>query len=402
MKILMLVPWLKMGHGVAQMVAGMAGPLAEQGVTVAVGCLEHDNFYDVPAHTVPPDAPAVAGLAEHLGADVVVAIGSPYFEVLPRLPAALTTVAYEAGDPTPGLFTADSEERLRIAANKRTNVYPHVGAVAAISSFIRHDIGWPDAAVIPLGIDDLPDLGPKPSVPPRDHRLRVGALTRLGPGEAHYKGRDQLLELRQLLVGSGDIEFELMGRGTEQDAADYRDAGFVVHLNATSAARDAYLRDVDVFVSTSLWEGTNLPLVEAAAMGTPALAFEIGAHPEFTPLVCTGVADMALLLRTYATDRDLLARHGKLCYSFVRERMVWEATAHGLLEVITAAQAGPARASRPARRSLLRSLRHEGIGVTARKLRGELGRRSVFRSIAHEGWAATARKAKRAITGRLG
>jgi len=36
----------------------------------------------------------------------------------------------------------------------------------------------------------------------------------------------------------------------------------------------------DVFVSTSQWEGFNLPLAEAQANGKPVIAYQIGAHKE--------------------------------------------------------------------------------------------------------------------------
>ncbi len=40
---------------------------------------------------------------------------------------------------------------------------------------------------------------------------------------------------------------------------------------------------VSLGLSTSLWEGYNLPLVELLRQGTPALALEIGAHAEVVP-----------------------------------------------------------------------------------------------------------------------
>ncbi|MEK6854273.1 MAG: glycosyltransferase, partial [Nanoarchaeota archaeon] len=36
----------------------------------------------------------------------------------------------------------------------------------------------------------------------------------------------------------------------------------------------------DVYVTCSMWEGFDIPIVEANACGKPAVAFRIGSHPE--------------------------------------------------------------------------------------------------------------------------
>ena len=374
----MLAPWMKMGHGVSEMIACLEPELRDLGIQTSVGCLGKDkHFRGLDVTQTTSALTAVQALIEQKGATVVVALGSPFFEVLPHLPPGIRTIAYEAGDPTPELFVADAAERRRIVENKIHNVYPHVDAVAAISSFIRHDIGWPQAVVIPLGIDNIPDPGPKPLAPPRRlGPLRLGALTRLGVGEAQYKGSVQILELRDALERlSVPVTFELMGRGTPKDAEAYEAKGFTVHLNASEEERNAYLRDIDVFVSTSLWEGTNLPLVEAQAVGTPGLAFDTGAHPEFTPLIFKNVEEMALQVQAYSTDPEgLLAMHGRMCHQFVRTRMKWGNSARSLTGLLAVEQAADPRISvnptpprRRGKRSVLRSLKHEGLQATLRK-----------------------------------
>ena len=42
----------------------------------------------------------------------------------------------------------------------------------------------------------------------------------------------------------------------------------------------AYYGSCDVYVTASMWEGFNIPIVEANAVGKPAVAFRIGSHPE--------------------------------------------------------------------------------------------------------------------------
>ncbi|TXH44095.1 MAG: glycosyltransferase [Actinobacteria bacterium] len=392
MKVLMLTPLMKMGYGVPEAIASLARGMAPLGIETVVGCMDSDDsFGDLTIRHVNPHPPLVLDLAAQEGAIVVVANGSPYFEVLPALTGKVRTIAYEYGDPTPEMFAADAAERRAIVEHKRSAVYPNVDAVAVISEFIRHDIGWPQSHVVVLGVDHIPDLGPKPArrrpAEAVDREpLRVGTLMRLGEGEARYKGTDLLPALREAIAdGLGDdaeVRFEVMGRGTPEDAARLRAAGFTVHLNATDVERAAYLRELDVFVTPSKWEGMNLPLVEAQALGTPGLAFDTGAHPEFTPLLFRSVADVALQVAAYSDDRDgLLAEHGRAARAFVRDRLRWQDSAERMARLIrdqapsTAPRRRrlPARLADQARRGLL-SVRHHGLRETWRRNSAKLRR----------------------------
>ncbi len=264
MTIVMLAPKMTMGHGVAEAVAMQMRSLRDMGVKSVVGCVQYDDHYaDVAPARVAADAGAVADFASGCGASVIVAHGSPYFEVLPELSERFRTIVYEYGDPTPELFADDAVQRRRGVEWKRRHLYPDVAAVTAISEFVRHDIGWP-AQVIPLGVEHIPDLGPKSDEHTAGRPLRVGALMRFGAGEARYKGHAELLDLIRWVP---EAHWEVAGRGTPDDARALIDAGVTLNLNLDDDARTRLLRGIDVFVTTSLWEGTNLPLVEAQALG---------------------------------------------------------------------------------------------------------------------------------------
>ena len=88
----------------------------------------------------------------------------------------------------------------------------------------------------------------------------------------------------------------------------------------------AYLRRLDVFISCSQWEGFNLPLVEAQALGTVGLAFDVGAHPEVTPLVVAHLHEAVTLIDTYSRHPGLLGEHAAKGYHFVRRRFAWNDT----------------------------------------------------------------------------
>ncbi len=338
MKILMLTPVMLKGHGLPEVVAALIKPLEALGVTCEVGCMESDgSFGDIKVHRIGPATGDVQVLLDWVKADVVIAHGSPYHEVLPHLRGQGMTVAYEHGEPPPEMFELDSAARAKRIRSKRVLVYPHVDHVVAISEFIRHDIKWPQANVIFNGVDHIADLGAKPWLPPWDPNtgLKIGLLMRLGAGEARYKGNDVLPDLRRLVAERGvQASWQVMGRGTKQDAQLLRDQGFEVHLNASDSERERYLRDIDVFVTLSKWEGCNLPLVEAEALGTPGLALDTGSHPEVSPLVFANLDLMATQIAAYADSPELLRAHGEDCYTFVRSRMSWNDAAASLLTLV--------------------------------------------------------------------
>ena len=51
-------------------------------------------------------------------------------------------------------------------------------------------------------------------------------------------------------------------------------------INADDNELSSYYALCDVYVTCSLWEGYDMPIVEANACGKPAVAFDIGAHKE--------------------------------------------------------------------------------------------------------------------------
>ncbi|TDH57263.1 glycosyltransferase [Dankookia rubra] len=326
MTVLFLAVRMMHGFGVSVVVAELARRLQAAGEVVVIGCQQHDDAFEgLDIRTVAPDSRAVEALARATGADTVVAHSTPYVEIMPGLPASRCRMVWDHGEPPAALFEDDMPVRAALAARKRAQVYPAVDGVIAISRFVARDIGWPAARVIWNGCDHVEDRGPKDAAAPPGGRLRVGTLLRMGSGEARYKGNALLLGLVRAAAGQGiAADFAVAGRGAPVDAAGFALAGMEVRLNLTDPERADFLRGLDVFVSPSLWEGFNLPLVEAQALGTVGVAFDTGAHPEVTPLVAAGPQDLLALLAAYAADRRLLQDHARRAHRFVRDRFRWD------------------------------------------------------------------------------
>jgi glycosyltransferase involved in cell wall biosynthesis len=327
--VLFLTYRMMLGFGVDVVVNQVSIRLRKRGYRVVVGCIEADpaGFGNLQIERIRPTAEEVRALVQRTSASVVVAHTSPFFELLPELAGQASCWAWEHGDPTPSLFDKDRAERQRIKDRKR-EIYPRLSGVIAISDFIRRDIGFPAAHVIYNGCDHAPETASKnqQDIPVGELRpLRIGTLMRLGSGEAFYKGNALFRQLAaRLREAAPGISVCVMGRGNDGDARPFRDAGIDVRLNASDADKWRYLRQLDVFLSFSLWEGFNLPLAEAQALGTVGLAFDTGAHPEVTPLVLGNVDDAVAQIRAYDRNRELLLQHSQLCWHFVRQRFSWD------------------------------------------------------------------------------
>jgi glycosyltransferase involved in cell wall biosynthesis len=302
-----------------------------------VGTIHADgNFANSNTFLMNPDAQEILKFCDDWDIDVVLAQTTPYFEVLPHLVGHIPVIVYEHGDPTPAFFAEDGDERERIRQNKIQNVYPHVNKVLASSYFLVHDIEWPAAQVVTLGCDHVPDLGLKPEMAVSSvgaGPLKVGTLMRLGPGEAQYKGNTVFRELvEQLRSRNSGIEFYVMGRGTEADGNEWSSIGVHPILNAPDDEKAEYLRGLDVFVSPSMWEGFNLPVVEAQALGTVGIGFDAGAHPETALHLASSLNDAISMIEHWNTHREHLAIACERAYKYVRTEFSWTVTAGGIVQ----------------------------------------------------------------------
>lgn len=344
MKILFLATRMCNGYGVSVVVDELAVRLKSLGVKAIIGCLESDNsFMRSDVRIIEPTTEALRTFIRDHGVELVIAHTSPYFELLHTLREDAYVWAWEHGEPSPSFFPdaffEDGESsRQRRAEHKLTNIYPKLDAVIAISEFVRNDIGWLSAPVIYNGCDHVTDLSIKPRPFFNDARpLRVGTLLRLGQGEAAYKGIQQFIEVVAYFKKKNSlVTFEIMGRGRPEDGLEFARHGIKTHLNGTDEERSAFLRGLDLFISCSLWEGFNLPLVEAQASGTAALALDVGAHPEVTPYICKNLTDLCDRIEGYDRDRHLLYLHSKESYRFVRARFLWDQRAMELFRLMIA------------------------------------------------------------------
>jgi glycosyltransferase involved in cell wall biosynthesis len=136
--------------------------------------------------------------------------------------------------------------------------------------------GVREVTVFPNGTDatPLPALEPKPLNRP----LRLVAVSRLAPNKRVDHGITvaKLLIQRGIateltVVGSGEVEAEL-----RQSASDPKYSTHIVFTGQLSEAeKDARLRRAHFLIHTSVREGWGLNVIEANALGTPAVVYPV-------------------------------------------------------------------------------------------------------------------------------
>ena len=116
---------------------------------------------------------------------------------------------------------------------------------------------------------------------PTNATIIIGNAGRL----VEQKGQKQLIEIAKLLkkkeldfkiliAGEGPLHNELKEQIEKENLKEQVQLlGFVEDMST-------FMREVDVFVSTALWEGFGFVLAEAMAAKKPVLAFDLSSNPE--------------------------------------------------------------------------------------------------------------------------
>jgi glycosyltransferase involved in cell wall biosynthesis len=339
------------GYGVDVVVSHLSKGLVDAGHAVAIGCIDSDGFYcDQKIYKIAGTQASVLALLNGLRPDVVIIHTVPFFEQLPVLKDrvrklswanSLKWVVWEHGDPFPELFPDQQKERELEKKIKQEKVYPEADALVVISEFIGRDIGFsgdtPSKTLIYNGADHAPDFGQKSLGVEISQAgpIRVGILSRIGKGEQFYKGTSRFHNVLEILKDRGvPVVGSFMGRGEEEYARELRESGYEVHLNASEEQKWQFLRKIDIFVSSSRWEGFNLPLVEAQAVGTLSMAFDCGAHSEVCEYVFQSEKEMADTIERFYGDRQSLYEASKRAYQFSRTKFRWSTFSTKAIELL--------------------------------------------------------------------
>ena len=282
------------GHGVAVVVDIQARHLASRGyeVLVAGPSAPQEMPYVDCRRVVLDSAEDAACAAVENSVDCIVAHTPPFFSTARWLGGKPRFFVYDYGEPNPQFFP-DAEARLGVLAEKA-----FCSVIAdrwlAISPSVAGESGLQNVEVVPLGNAHLAVWSlTMPSEREKARALYGWAdkfvvlnVCRFHRAERHYKGVDTYVRVRDLLrLGSpslGDkIVFVMCGKTTEEDVAEIESTGLTVLADVSDSELVQLYAAADLYVNFSRWEGYNLGIGQALAMGLPVFASDIPPHKAF-------------------------------------------------------------------------------------------------------------------------
>ncbi len=321
----------------------------------------------------------------------------PFFHWFEHLPGAVVCV--EHGTPPGSFFPRRLGRRIDALTRSRCErVYRHLrpgDGLVAISEFIRNSLPGDvreRAVVVYNGGDHYP-LASEAQAAAFRESLGVGdeeamvlwvGRAELANDVQPYKGFRELLSLAEPLAAARpQARLVMVGRADDAARRAMAQAGIAVATDLPRATMPAALRAADLLISTSRWEGFNLPLVEAQYQGTPVVAYRLGAHPE---VVADGVSGVLVASREELVEALLAlladpARRRQLGRGAVAvaARFTWDASVAALAAYLgrcmdEARTRPPAAPPKPPRKDLryfievaLAILRQEGVAALIRE-----------------------------------
>lgn len=160
------------------------------------------------------------------------------------------------------------------------------------------------------------------------------------------KGQKYLVEIAQKLKTKGlDFKIQVAGEGPllnelktqidkENLTAQIELLGFVKDMNT-------FMQQIDIFVSTALWEGFGFVLAEAMVAKKPVLAFDLSSNPELVKdgengfLILPNNLDLfADKLAQLISDKALRSQMGETAYNFAKDNFEKTSQFQKLLDFI--------------------------------------------------------------------
>ena len=231
----------------------------------------------------------------------------------------------------------------RVWSTLRSQTY---GRAAAIVVQTQGVAGWAAAQHWPCPIYVIPNAAPAinpaelPPVPSDRSRRSIVALGRL----SHEKGFDLLIEaFARVAADHPTWDLRIVGEGNERNSlqaiAQRCGQESRVLLMGWNPRSDSILKDSDIFVLPSRYEGFPNALLEAMAVGLPCISFDCDSGPR--DMIRSGiegllvppenVAELAAAMHQLMSDEKLRASLGanasNVTQRFSRDRIyrLWDA-----------------------------------------------------------------------------
>ena len=278
---------------------------------------------------------------------IVIVHTPPYWPHIARFNEFFTIkIAYDYGDPFPTFYEGKEKKERENSDKAKYNEMPNYHAHISISEFIKRCSGISNSIVIYCGADHADEQKNQDECNIRDYlglgknSFIISSLSRIGIGESFYKGFDALIRIKNLVLAkleNKNIVFIIMGKSIPKGNKIEKmlvNSGFSLLEDVDEKMKKSILKQSDIFISPSLWEGFNLPLVEAQYMGTPSLCFSIGAHPEVCPFHFVNVEELVNFIILLYDNHQLRRKYGYICRDYVKKKFKWENNVNMLINIL--------------------------------------------------------------------
>jgi GT2 family glycosyltransferase len=294
--ILLLSVVYKIGYGVPVVIQQHAKKLVERGYDVVIGGPQAENEMSFPGceRVILGSAKEAAIYAFTHGVALVVSHTPPFFEVPILIGGHIPVLAYDYGEPAAEFFQDPTRAYLLDVGYQKRAAAAMTTTIATISQSVKDETLNKDARVVGLANSHLPAWSE--SLRPDRARMRaeqgwedcfvILTVCRFHENERAYKGLDTIATILRECpylypAQSKPLIWALAGAGTPEDVKQVEDLGFTVFPNVSDARLADLYKAADAYMGFSKWEGYNLGIAQALAMGLPTLGSDIPAHREF-------------------------------------------------------------------------------------------------------------------------
>jgi GT2 family glycosyltransferase/glycosyltransferase involved in cell wall biosynthesis len=296
LRILLLSVVYKVGFGVPVVIQQHARKLVQKGYEVVIGGPLAENEMSFPGceRVALGSAKDAAIYAFTSGVGLIVSHTPPFFEVPILIGGHIPVLAYDYGEPPAEFFPDPTRSYLLNVGYQKRAAAALTTTIATISQAVKDETLNKDALVVGLANSHLPAW----SEDLRSERDRFRAaqgwgdsfvvltVCRFHENERVYKGLDRISTfIREFPYlypePSKPLVWALAGAGTPADVEQVEALGFTVFPNVSDAMLADLYKAADAYMGFSKWEGYNLGISQALAMGLPTLGSDIPAHREF-------------------------------------------------------------------------------------------------------------------------
>jgi GT2 family glycosyltransferase len=297
LRILLLSVVYKIGYGVPVVIQQHARKLVQAGYEVVIGGPLAENEMSFPGceRVVLGSAQEAAVYAFTSGVALVVTHTPPFFEVPILIGGHIPVLAYDYGEPSAEFFQDPTRSYLLNVGYQKRAAAALTTTIAMISQSVKDETLNKDALVVGLANSHLPAWS-ETLRPERDSVREalcwhdgfvILTVCRFHENERAYKGLDKIaMILREFPYlypeQSKPLIWVLAGAGSPNDVEQAEKLGFNVFPNVSDELLADLYKAADAYMGFSKWEGYNLGIAQALAMGLPTLGSDIPAHREFS------------------------------------------------------------------------------------------------------------------------